>query len=123
MTEKDFIKEVTANGNTMYSTSIAEGDKLTFVKADKHSVNGGTPFVALFTSDQQFISANAFLRIGNGISYSKPTDRGACAKELFGRLKDGYTVTIAKKWKTPSPTLTDANGNPAMVNNYRFREG
>lgn len=120
--EADFLTEATRNGNTMYSTSIAEGDRMTFVDIDKHSVNGGTPFMAVFTADKQFISANAFLRLGNGISFSKPNDRKACAKELYGRVKNGYTVTIAKKWKTPSTTLTDANGNPAMINNYRFKE-
>lgn len=137
MEKNAFVSAVTENGNEMYGTPIAEGDVMVFTDIREHSVNGGNPFQALFTADEQFISANAFLRLGNGIQYQTPGDREKCAGELYDKVMGvtigtgrnrrteggGLKVTILKRWKTPSSSLTDASGNPIMVNNYRFKEG
>lgn len=116
MERNDFIKSSSANGRTnLANMPHAVGDSLKFTKIEEKSIEGtGNKFNALVTDDDRFISANAALRAGNGISYGT-RDMEEAAGKLYDAVygPEGLTLTIAKIWRSES-----ASGN--KNNNYRF---
>lgn len=116
MERNDFIGFVSANNrNELAVQPFAVGDTQKFTKIEKRSIAGsGNEFMALVTDDGRVISANACLRIGNGINYGT-RDMKEAAGHLYDAVNsaEGLTLTISKIWRSES-----ASGNRS--NNYRF---
>lgn len=92
---------------------LTVGDTLKLVKIETREVNGNK-FAALYTADDQMMSANAVLRRGNGINFGT-TDMEEAAEKVYNAVNSaaGLTLTIAKTYRSES-----ASG--IKRNNYRF---
>lgn len=92
---------------------LTTGDTLKFTKIESREVNGNK-FAALYTDDEQMISANAVLRRGNGINFGTSNMEEA-AEKVYNAVNSaaGLTLTIAKTYRSESASGLNRN-------NYRF---